>query len=291
MKLHMLSLSLGLFAVVGIVACDPALEDTELLDEEIDEDYEDLEDVTFRASVVNPTVLPIPAAGVEPEYDQLMAITINGVDHDIRDLLAADDTTMPRARITGAFRTTATDDRTWYTALSEIETEAAQVYRCDGATWVFQRPEAGLETLYFDLLGNGPYASSGSHIFDHYRHPGDGTAAAGPAWRLTRRFPNLSTFTQRFVGTTASPDFVSVANPAEPTAINLLRVPSNSLGGPGASVPLANFSGNLPTGRGFLLRLGTEGGRAPASCAASENGNELRVPYSTDYYFVQLVES
>jgi len=36
----------------------------------------------------------------------------------------------------------------------------------------------------------------------------------------------------------------------------------------------------------FIQRLGTKGGKAPATgCDAAHNGNELRVDYSADYYF------
>lgn len=274
---------------LGITGCDP--------DAELDDvDAAELDDEEFRdqeEAATIPDELPVPAPGVSPEIDQLMTITINGAQHDIRNLLLASYNVTPRARITGAFRTEDTLSRTSVSSVSNTSVPAAQVYRCNGSSWVFQRPEAGLYPLLVDYA-NEPFISPDAQDWDHYRHPGDAAApAAGPAWRSNSYFTSiLGSFGQRFVGSNTSPDFVSVANPAAPTtAIPLLRVPASTQGAQGLIPSLSSFSANLPNGRGFVFRLGTVGGRAPASCTAGENGQELRVPYSTDYYFVQLTES
>lgn len=285
----------SLFLHASVSGCDPAPVDDgfDVTDVEADE-YED-DDSELRVATSNPTTLPVPAAGVSPEIDQLMAISINGVQQDLRALLAAGNNAVPRARITGAFRTTDTPTRLQASAVSTTSVGAAQVYRCNGSTWVFQRPEAGLLPLLVDPAqpASPPVAVSDSTIRDHYRHPGDAAAAAaGPAWRLTANTVDFGDFGQRFVGSTTAAGFVSVSNPGAPTtAIPLLRVPASTQGAAGPQSFTSNLSGNLPSGRGFVLRLGTVGGRAPASCTASQNGQELRVPYSTDYYFVQLTES
>lgn len=290
MRYDAVSLSLSLFLSLGVTACDPALDGEELLDEDFEEDFDEDSD-DFRMVGTIPTSLPVPAIGVAPEYDALMTVSIGGVNHDVRTLLAASNATVPRARITGVFRTTPTPDRLAYSAVSDTSTSATQVYRCNGASWVFQRPEAGLVPLM--NLGAGPVPVPDDVIRDHYLHPGPHGFGPdiGPAWRITNPTPTLRDAAQRFVGRTSGSDFVSVPNPAAPaTAVNLLRVPANTSQAVG-TLQSPGLSQNLPSGRGFVFRLDTVGGRAPASCAASQNGQEMRVSYSTDYYFVQLVES
>jgi len=57
------------------------------------------------------------------------------------------------------------------------------------------------------------------------------------------------------------------------------------------AVPWLLLRGTSTAGKGrfgqvtFIQRLGTKGGKAPATgCDAAHNGNELRVDYSADYY-------
>ncbi|HEX8882141.1 MAG TPA: DUF3455 domain-containing protein, partial [Candidatus Acidoferrum sp.] len=57
------------------------------------------------------------------------------------------------------------------------------------------------------------------------------------------------------------------------------------------SIPWLLLTVRSRTGDGVLARvtsiqrLNTKGGKAPASCDAAHVGQELRVPYSADYFF------
>lgn len=296
-------LMLATLLTITAAACDPSLAE-ESCSEHEGEDDDGSNDVVRMIAVSSvPSALPLPAPGSADdtaEYTALMSILIGGVTHDIRDLLAEPSGAVPRARITGAFRTTPTPVREDWSGVSNTSLSAAQIYRCQAGAWVFQRPEAGLVSLQVQPDGSVMPVEEEAFVLDHYRYPGvaEEGIAAGPAWRIVRRLSasgqvrtSVGAATQRYIGTTTSPDFVSVVNPQAPsTAINLLRVPTLTNGYVGSAVR-GGFSANLPSGRGMLLRLSTANGRAPASCDVGQEGQDLRVPYATDYYFVQLVES
>lgn len=77
---------------------------------------------------------------------------------------------------------------------------------------------------------------------------------------------------------TQSGSFVKAARvngvTVDPTAIPWLLLKATITGGPG-----------VLDGTTFIHRVNTVGGLAPASAAGSQVGDELRIPYTAEYYF------
>ena len=81
---------------------------------------------------------------------------------------------------------------------------------------------------------------------------------------------------------TESGSFVKAARvngvTVDPTAIQWLLLKTTNSSGPG-----------VLEGTTFIHRVNTVGGLAPSSAAGAQIGEELRVPYTTDYYFYRAV--
>jgi hypothetical protein len=81
---------------------------------------------------------------------------------------------------------------------------------------------------------------------------------------------------------TESGSFVKAARfsgfTVDPTAVPWLLLKTTSSGGPG-----------VLKGTTFIHRVNTVGGVAPSSAAGAQIGQELRVAYTTDYYFYRAV--
>lgn len=239
--------------------------------------------------------------------DELLRVTLGGVEYNLRELLSRPSDSRPSARIVAAYRTVSTPANAPPFGTPEVAAyppyptypqpePAAQVYECrdNGAavTWVFARPEAGLQPIT-----SQPIPALDSLVLDHFRYPGGidfgpptGTPPVGPAWRVS----------------------APVLDPGTPTAGQTLFVGS-------VDVTVANGSGNIPllrlvnvaridrglpsdvfsrttsdgTQTGYVLRLNTVGGIAPKTgCGRGEIPdwtNRGRVPYSADYYFIDVL--
>jgi Protein of unknown function (DUF3455) len=249
---------------------------------------------TRRLSIQTPSQLP---AGTPAEILNVTATGQNGVTYsgNIANLLQS--SSYPRARITAAFRTMPTPGfrnpllPNGELPVYEVNAPAAQVYECQqtasGFTWTFIRPEAGLQPVN----GTKPQDLS----FEHFRYPGASNVPAGPSWRLET---TDGVYQDLFVGQLQS------SLPNGSGNIPLLRlirsnVPDQSQPTVGSNVGTLFFPRPLEYYLGdhgvfvqqFLLRLSTSGGTAPSSgCSSSSDlGQITRVPYSTLYYFVQVI--
>jgi Protein of unknown function (DUF3455) len=175
---------------------------------------------------------------------------------------------------------------------------AAQVYECrvtanGGIAWAFARPEAGLVPIVQGQdLGN-----LDGFVMDHFRFPGDAARGvpAGPAWRVSNAALNQGVAyagQAYFVGAAEATIPNGTATGTAGRNIPALRV--RNVGGFTAAIPNGYFPVTDPIGRGysaFLLRLNTQGGVAPSTgcqVSASDLGKTVRVPYSTEYYFVEV---
>ena len=82
---------------------------------------------------------------------------------------------------------------------------------------------------------------------------------------------------------TSSGSFVKAARvngvTVDPTAIQWLLLKATVSSGPGVLKDTT-----------FIQRVNTVGGLAPASAAGAQIGEELRVPYTTEYYFYRAVK-
>ncbi|HEU4406965.1 MAG TPA: DUF3455 domain-containing protein [Polyangiaceae bacterium] len=205
------------------------------------------------------------------------------------------------AKVTAAFRTTNTPAQVLAFAGASPATApveqpgapAAQVYQCRaGSGWTFLRPEAGLEPILSSPLP--PDIQSIGVTFDHFRFPGglayprffdnqpqsDVTPPAGPAWRVN--VPGATNQQSLFIA--SQPAEVSVPKAGTIPELRLRRA---------TNLPLRSaehFYAGFFNGQ-YMLRLNTQGGAAPTkACNASNDGAIERVPYSTDYYAVDLLE-
>jgi Protein of unknown function (DUF3455) len=205
-------------------------------------------------------------------------------------------TGFPSARITGAFRTTTTSGvrrnllEPAIAPVFDTNAPAAQVYQCQltptgSFAWTFIRPEAGLAPIT-----TGPVNTQLAR-FEHFLYPGSpATVAAGPLWREITFDGSQQ---DAFVGVRQASASNGTAN------IPLLRIAradqaygieSNS----GSNLPINQTIDDGGNGQrhytGYVLRLNTVGGIAPtASCSSTvDTGTIIRVPYSSDYYFVQV---
>lgn len=170
---------------------------------------------------------------------------------------------------------------------------AAQVYQCRAGTgWTFVRPEAGLEPILSSPLP--PDIQNIGVTFDHFRFPGgltypryregqpqsDVTPPVGPAWRVN--VPGAPNQQSLFIA--SQPAEASVPKAGTIPELRLRRA---------TSLPLRStehFYAGFFNGQ-YMLRLNTTGGVAPTTaCNASNDGAFERVPYSADYYAVDLIE-
>jgi Protein of unknown function (DUF3455) len=175
---------------------------------------------------------------------------------------------------------------------------AAQVYECrvaanGGVAWAFARPEAGLVPI---VEGPG-LGNLDGFVMDHFRFPGDAARGvpAGPAWRVGSAALNQGVAyggQAYFVGAAEATIPNGTATGTAAQNIPALRV--RNVGGLTVAIPNGYFPVTDPIGRGysaFLLRLNTQGGIAPSTgcqVSASDLGKTVRVPYSTEYYFVEV---
>jgi Protein of unknown function (DUF3455) len=205
------------------------------------------------------------------------------------------------AKVTAAFRTTNTPTNVLAFAgaspatapIEQPGAPAAQVYQCRaGSGWTFVRPEAGLEPILSSPLPADIQAIGVT--FDHFRFPGgltyplnyvnqpasDLTPPAGPAWRIN--VPGAPNQQSLFIA--AQPAEASSPKAGTIPELRLRRVTNLPL----QSTPY--FYAGFFNGR-YMLRLNTTGGVAPtAACNASNDGAFQRVPYSAEYYAVDLLE-
>lgn len=243
-----------------------------------------------------PTALPdgVPA--------DLLRVNLGGTDYDLRELLGRDAGSRPSARIVAAYQTvdTPSDPPPLGTGAVSIPTDstpsapAAQVYECrasgGGFAWTFLRPEAGLRPITRE-----PVPGLETLVLDHFRYPGGidfgaptGTPPVGPAWRVSAPALNQG------VPTSGQTLFIGAADASVPNGaenVPLLRLSNAARVDQG--LPSDVFSRTTSDGgqRGYVLRLNTVGGIAPASgCAsAADEGKRERVPYSADYYFIDVL--
>lgn len=267
-------------------------------DDDEDDDASDAEVATEalrRISRDAPTELPdgVPA--------DLLRVSLGGTDYDLRELLSRAPGSRPSARIVAAYQTVSTpvEAPPLGTGSVSLPTDvtpsapAAQVYECRDSgglfAWSFLRPEAGLRPIT-------PESVPGLEtlIFDHFRYPGGidygaptGTPPVGPAWRVSAPALNQG------VPTSGQTLFIGAAEAAVPNGaanVPLLRLSNAARIDTG--LPSDVFSRTTADGgqRGYVLRLNTMGGIAPTSgCAgAADVGRQERVPYSADYYFIDV---
>ena len=248
-----------------------------------------------RISTDAPTELP------DDVPSDLLRLTLGGADYDLRELLSRAPGSSPSARIVAAYQTDATPPEAPPLGTSTVSrptdstpsAPAAQVYECRNSggsfAWSFLRPEAGLRPITTEVL-----PGLETLILDHFRYPGgidygppSGTPPVGPTWRVSA--PVLS----RGVPTSGQTLFIGAADVSVPNGagnVPLLRLSNAARIDQG--LPSDVFSRTTSGGnqRGYVLRLNTVGGIAPASgCAgAADEGKQERVPYSADYYFIEV---
>jgi hypothetical protein len=237
-----------------------------------------------------------------PVPQELLQVTMGGAEYDIGELLGRPAGARPYARIAAAYRASATPENPppWgqpslavvpdYT----LTAPAAQVYECrqegSGYAWAFLGPEAGLQPI-----ATQPIPGLSELVLDHFRYPGGidfgpptGTPPAGPVWRVSA--PALNQGSPMF-GQTLFIGAIEALADNGPGNIPLLRVANVARIDQG--VPIDPFSRTLPDGlrAGFVLRLNTMGGVAPATgCgAAADLGQRYRSPYVADYYFINVI--
>jgi len=130
----------------------------------------------------------------------------------------------------------------------ELRATGVQVYEC--------RPSQG-DPARFDWLLKAPEAE----LSDHAGKP-VGRHFAGPTWEAT----DGSKVVGEVVARDSGPD---------PAAIPWLLLRATTASGSGVFAQTQS-----------IQRLHTVGGKAPAEgCSQSQNGTQLRVPYSADYLF------
>ncbi|WP_205525603.1 DUF3455 domain-containing protein [Pyxidicoccus trucidator] len=231
----------------------------------------------------------------------LLRVSMGGADYDLRELLSRAPGSRPSARIVAAYQTVSTplDAPPLGTSSASLPTDvtpsapAAQVYECRNSlglfAWSFLRPEAGLRPLTTE-----PVVGLETLILDHFRYPGGidygpptGTPPIGPAWRVSAAALNQG------VPTSGQSLFIGAADASVPNGaenVPLLRLSNAARIDTG--LPSDVFSRTTSDGsqRGYVLRLNTLGGIAPTSgCAgAADEGKLERVPYTADYYFLEV---
>jgi hypothetical protein len=283
------------FSVGSLTGCaDDENEDTR----EPDETARAATEATKRISQFAPSSLPdnLPEA--------LVQVTFGGARYDLRELLGRPSGSRPSARIVSAYKTVDTPSEPPPLGTSAMSVTpdytrsapAAQVYECrqsgSGFAWTFLQPEAGLQPLTTQ-----PVQEVETLILDHFRYPGGidygpptGTPPVGPSWRVSAPALDQGTPTS---GQTLFIGAVEASVPNGPDNVPLLRV--SNVARIDQGLPSEVFSRTLSDGTqtGYVLRLNTMGGIAPtAGCAdAAHVGKRERVPYSADYYFIDVLTS
>jgi hypothetical protein len=257
-------------------------------------------DPTLSEAVAKKIVAFAPKSLPSSTPDAIANVTINGTVYDLRTLLTR--STRPFARIVSAYRTTQTPGQPppLGTATNRVAPPyalwsfASQTYQCrvaasgTGYEWVFTQPEAGLLPLTTEAVNNLDQL-----VLDHFRYPGGisygtFTPPAGPSWRISAPALNGGepTAGQRtFVGA------LETSVPNGTSHIPLLRVRNVARIDSGITEDPFSRTNAANNQTGYLLRLNTWGGIAPAAteCStASQVGTTRRVFYSTEYYFVNV---
>lgn len=273
-------------ALVALGGCD---------DDDGASDAEVAAEALQRISRDAPTGLPdsVPA--------DLLRVSLGGTDYDLRELLDRAPGSRPSARIVAAYQTVSTPVEAPPLGTSSVSrptdatpsAPAAQVYECRNTggsfAWSFLRPEAGLQPITTE-----PVPGLETLLLDHFRYPGGidygpptRAPPVGPAWRVSAPALNQGEPTS---GQTL---FIGAADASAPNGsgnVPLLRIANAARIDQG--LPSDVFSRTTADGRlrGYVLRLDTVGGLAPASgCAgAADAGKQERVPYSADYYFIEV---
>ncbi|XXF80203.1 DUF3455 domain-containing protein [Myxococcaceae bacterium GXIMD 01537] len=234
--------------------------------------------------------------------ESLLLVTLGGAQYDLRDLLGRPAGSRPSARIVSAYRTVDTPAEPPPLGTSAMpvtldytrSAPAAQVYECRQSgsefAWTFLQPEAGLQPITSQPVQNLELL-----VLDHFRYPGGidfgpptGTPPVGPAWRVSAPAVNPATPTSTqtiFIGAGDA----SVPNgPDNVPLLRLINVARIDLWLPNELFSRTSSDG---TQTGYVLRLNTTGGIAPtAGCGgAADVGKRERVPYSADYYFIDVL--
>lgn len=242
-----------------------------------------------------PTSLPASAP------DEVLRVTLGGVQYNLRDLLSQPSDARPSARIVSAYHTVTTpaDPPPFGTSAMAVPPDsthsapAAQVYECrqNGSSfaWTLLQPEAGL-----DPITSQPVSGLEKLVLDHFRYPGGidygpptGSPPTGPSWRVSASALNEGSPTR---GQTLFVGVLEVSVPNGTGNVALLRLAQAARIDQG--LPSDVFSRTLSDGTqtGYVLRLNTVGGIAPTEgCAgAADVGSRFRSPYSADYYFINV---
>jgi hypothetical protein len=284
-----------MLAVAALVLSGSLLGGCDDDDDDDDDDAEEATEALRRISSDAPTALP------DAVPEDLLRVSLGGVDHDLRELLSRAPGSRPSARIVAAYQTATTplEAPPLGTSTVSLPTDstpsapAAQVYVCRNSggvfAWSFLRPEAGLRPIT-----TGPVPDLDELVLDHFRYPGGidygpptGTPPVGPAWRVSAPALNQG------VPTSGQTLFIGAAEASVPNGagnVPLLRLSNAARIDQG--LPSDVFSRTTSDGsqRGYVLRLNTLGGLAPTSgCEdAADEGTLERVPYSADYYFIEV---
>lgn len=267
-----------------------------------DDENEDASDAAEATEAVKQISEGAPAALPGNVPDALLQVTLGGTQYELRDLLGRPSGSRPSARIVSAYKTVDTPSEPPPLGTSTMSVPpdytrsapAAQVYECrqsaSGFAWTFLQPEAGLEPLTTQ-----PFQHLERLVLDHFRYPGGidygpptGTPPTGPSWRVSAPALNQGTPTSGqslFIGA------LDVSVPNGTANVPVLRLANVARVDQG--LPSEVFSRNSSDGTqlGYVLRLNTVGGIAPtAGCGgAADVGKRERVPYSADYYFVDVL--
>ncbi|QSQ26461.1 DUF3455 domain-containing protein [Pyxidicoccus parkwayensis] len=267
-----------------------------------DDDDDDVSDADVATEALKRISQDAPTALPEGVPADLLRVNLGGTDYDLRDLLNAGANARPSARIVAAYETVTTpaDPPPLGTSSMSLPTDvtpsepAAQVYECHntGGTfaWTFLRPEAGLRPITTQTV-----QGLDTLVFDHFRYPGGidfgsptGTPPIGPAWRVSAQSLNGG------VPTSGQSLFIGAADASVPNgAENVPQLRLTNAARIDQGLPSDVFSRTTSDGSqlGYVLRLNTVGGIAPTSgcAAAGDEGKRERVPYSADYYFVEVL--
>ncbi|RKG95891.1 DUF3455 domain-containing protein [Corallococcus sp. CA053C] len=234
--------------------------------------------------------------------DEVLRVTLGGVEYNLRELLSRPSESRPSAHIVAAYLTVPTPEDPPPFGTRDVAVDpdyeraapAAQVYECrqnaSGFAWAFLQPEAGLQPIT-----SQPIPALDKLVLDHFRYPAGidfgpptGTPPVGPSWRVSAPVLNEGTPTAGqtlFVGSVEA----TVANGSG--NVPLLRLANVARIDRGLPSDVFSRTTSDGTQTGYALRLNTVGGIAPtAGCSGTADvGQRERVPYAADYYFVDVL--